>query len=88
VETAHLFCQEAGVEGTPEVTPGLLPGDPIDPWMETANENSEDLLLVGHNPFMGDLASQLAGHPVGFDTAALVVFQRQEDGGWELLEVV
>lgn len=81
-ETAQILCARALPGASPQVSQGLLPGDPVDPWIERIAESDGDLLLVGHNPFMGDLATRLAGKPVGFGTATLVILERVAEFGW------
>jgi len=49
-------------------------------------DEPEDLLLVGHNPFMEDLCGQLTrGSMRRFSTATLVALERREDGVFEVL---
>jgi phosphohistidine phosphatase len=38
---------------------GLDPNDPVEPWIATVNGWTEDRLLVGHQPFLGQLVSRL-----------------------------
>ena len=37
----------------------LDPNDPVEPWIATVNGWTEDDLLVGHQPFLGQLVSRL-----------------------------
>ncbi len=58
----------------------LAPGDPVGPVAETVMHLDSDLMLVGHLPFMGLLASQLlSGNPEKincvFDTATAACIQ-------------
>jgi phosphohistidine phosphatase len=45
--------------------------------------NDRVLLMIGHNPGMEDLVSELAGRPISMPTAAIAIFQLErepEDG--------
>ena len=44
------------------------------------------VLMIGHNPGMELLASELLGEMVEMKTAHMVVFEREEEGGWRLVE--
>jgi phosphohistidine phosphatase len=69
------------------------PLDPPEPVAQEAATWTEDVMLVGHLPFMGKLASRLIG---GSEEAELIAFQpgsvacleRKPEGGWTLLWMV
>ena len=44
------------------------------------------VLMIGHNPGMELLASELLGEMVEMKTAHMVVFEREEEGEWRLVE--
>ena len=72
-----------------EATTGLNPNDPIGPLVEQAEVWSEDRLLVGHQPFMGRLASALlTGRPdddaVAFQPGSLLCLERTGPDRWRL----
>lgn len=81
-QTAIRVCAAALPEVTPIETDGLLPSDPVEPWIHKLEELEASTLLVGHNPFMGDLAARLLGEGVGFGTATLVCLRRHGPGRW------
>jgi phosphohistidine phosphatase SixA len=48
--------------------------------------SSTSVLTIGHNPGMELLASELVGELIEMKTAHMVVFEREEDGEWRLVE--
>ena len=67
----------------------LGPLDEIDKTLAAVNKAESDLMIVGHMPFMGRLASALlAGDTevgfVGFSTVAVACLERDEDGSWQI----
>jgi phosphohistidine phosphatase len=83
-QTAALFAERALPGLGLEMVEGLLPEDDVDPWVERFEAGDEDVLLVGHNPFMEHLAYRLVGQGVPFRTATLAGFERGPEG-WTLL---
>lgn len=81
-ETAAGFCGRAIPDVPRELADWMLPCDPIGPWVERLRGVDEDLLLVGHNPFMEDLAAALTGKPQRFKTGALAALDRDAKGRW------
>ena len=67
----------------------LGPNDPIGPIAEELSLLDEDLMIVGHMPFLGKLASVLlAGNEsagvIAFQQGAVVCLERYEDKTWNL----
>jgi phosphohistidine phosphatase len=61
--------------------PGLLPDDPVSPIAISCNEMEQDVMLVGHLPFMAKLASELLLDKenmqlVDFQTGAILCLER------------
>lgn len=83
-ETARRLVEAAGLSVQPTHTAGLLPADSTEAWVTRVEDEVEDLILVGHNPFMEDLLSNLCGSSEAFDTATLACLERQEDGRFQL----
>jgi phosphohistidine phosphatase len=86
-QTAEEFERALGVPRR-EVL-GLAPKDDIDPVARELASSKDDVMIVGHQPFLGRLAAFLlcgdAGLPVvGFQNAGLVRLDRSEDGRWGL----
>ena len=63
---------------------GLKPNDPIAPWIDTLNSTSDDLMLVGHFPFMRDLTEALTNLVVEFDNVTIVTLEG-EGSEWKHL---
>jgi len=51
---------------------GLSPNDPVELFVRHAQEWSEDLIIVGHLPFMGKLVARLA---TGTDERSIVAYR-------------
>jgi phosphohistidine phosphatase len=67
--------------------PGLNPNDAIHPWAERISKEKEDLMLVGHLPFLEKLISYLLcgderARLVLFRYGAIVCLDQKEDNGW------
>jgi len=68
-------------------TQGLNPNDNIRPWAERISKEREDLMIVGHLPFLEKLTSfLLCGNEnsrlVLFRYGAIVCLDQREDKGW------
>ena len=66
---------------------GLNPNDDIHPWVERISKEKEDLMLVGHLPFLEKLTSFLLcgderARLVLFRYGAVVCLDQKEDKGW------
>jgi phosphohistidine phosphatase len=66
---------------------GLNPNDDIHPWVERISKEKEDLMLVGHLPFLEKLTSLLLcgdENPrlVLFRYGAIVCLDQKGDKGW------
>jgi phosphohistidine phosphatase len=67
--------------------PGLNPNDDACPWVERISGEKEDLMLVGHLPFLEKLTSSLLcgnenGRLVLFRYGAIVCLDQKEDKRW------
>ena len=84
--TAELVALAAGYDGDIRYTRDLYLAD-ADTYLELVRETGDDvnrLLLVGHNPDIAELVSQLAGHDEHMPTAALAHFRLAIDAWSEL----
>ena len=54
-----------------EARSGLNPDDPVEPWVEEIAKWQDDAVIVGHQPFLGRLASRLVS---GREEPAAVLF--------------
>jgi phosphohistidine phosphatase len=86
-ETAEVLARHIGFDGAVEVVEGLDPMDLTDTWLEHVDASDEDLMLVGHMPYMGKLAAQLTtGNKerdfLEFKTATVLCLKRGGRGAW------
>ena len=58
-QTAEILADHLKPSQPVEAATGLDPHDPVEPWIAAANGWTEDRLLVGHQPFLGQLVSRL-----------------------------
>jgi phosphohistidine phosphatase len=68
---------------------GLNPNDDIHPWAERISKETEDLLLIGHLPFLDKLASFLLcdnenARVILFRYSAIVCLDQKEDKRWAI----
>ena len=86
-ETAEIVAARMASGVKIEAAAGLNPNDPIEPWAKQINNRQEDLLLVGHMPFMGRMAAYLLGcnsssEFVAFEPGSMLCLERDESGHW------
>lgn len=88
-ETAEIIARVLEVSKEPEAVFGLNPNDDVRSWAAKLAQQEEDLMLVGHLPFLDKLASLIlcgneAAGIVQFRYGAIVCLERKEDGTWRL----
>ena len=89
LQTAEILAKALCVEGNVMMKQGLAPLDPIEQIENELQERQEDLMIVGHLPFLGRLVSRLL---IGSDSPDLVSFQpggvvcleRSEAKSWQI----
>jgi phosphohistidine phosphatase len=72
---------------------GLNPNDDVRPWAERLSREVEDLMIVGHLPFLEKLASSLVcgdegAKAVMFRYSAIVCLEKKESGRWVVDRVI
>ena len=72
---------------------GLNPNDDVRPWVERISGEAEDLMIVGHLPFLEKLASFLVcgdegAKEVRFRYSAIVCLEKKESGRWAVGRVI
>lgn len=88
-QTAELLAARLGpVEGTRQVA-GLAPNDDVEPVRARLQTESQNLILVGHLPFLSRLVARLLGLEasrvvVQFQMGGVVALHREEAGQWVL----
>ena len=87
-QTAEIIAQSLNLPDLPvQVGQGLNPNDDVRPWAERISSEKEDVMLIGHLPFLEKLTSFLLcgredARLVMFRNAAIVCLIRKEDRGW------
>ncbi|KTD40491.1 phosphohistidine phosphatase SixA [Legionella parisiensis] len=66
---------------------GLEPLDPVDPIADEINQQKQDIMLVGHMPFIGKLIGKLAllnedSSIVAFVPGTIACLERTDEGKW------
>ncbi len=90
METAMILSGGIGPGGVvEEIDAGLAPNDLTDQLLLALQGWHEDVMIVGHEPFMGRLVARLvvgdeAGGIVAFAPGAVVCLEKNEDGNWTL----
>ncbi len=84
-QTAGIIAGAFGLFA--QIGQGLKPNDDVSPWVERISREAEDLMIVGHLPFLEKLASFLVcGHEgakaVMFRYSAILCLGKKESGGW------
>lgn len=73
----------------PQPRGGLAPKDDPQPWVTTLAACDQDIMLVGHQPFLGKLAALLLTGDadrvsIGFVPGSACALERTEEGGWQI----
>lgn len=88
-ETAEIIAPAVTLrEGIAELK-GLAPTDPIGPIRKEIERSVDDLMIVGHLPFMGLLTAALVTDNeflgvAAFEEAATVCLERTDEGLWTI----
>lgn len=85
--TAKVIAEAIGHKNLVE-REGLNPNDPVDTIAQEANSLHENIIIVGHLPFLDLLASQLLVnnqelHVVNFKTGGVLCLEKWEEG-WHI----
>jgi phosphohistidine phosphatase len=85
-QTAAIFAEHLHPPHGPVAVTGLAPNDDVRPIADLLARENEPVMLVGHLPFLGRLASHLvlgdAGCPIVHFPAAGFVGIGRQDGEW------
>ena len=86
-ETAEILAGAIAPGAPVEARPGLDPNDDPQPVEKECAAWQEDVLLVGHMPFVARLAARLCGarkgrELVAFVPGSVVCLERGENGHW------
>jgi phosphohistidine phosphatase len=88
-QTAEILATQLGPDFQVKEREGLAPNDSVHGLLKEVSEIPNDLMIVGHLPFLGKLASTLlAGseveHVVAFRQGGVACLQRNEDQTWQV----
>jgi len=86
-QTAEIFADS--LKRPAEPAQGLNPNDDVLEWADRISREKEDLIIIGHLPFLEKLTSLLVTgkedtRPVLFRYGAIVFLDKNEAGGWGL----
>lgn len=85
-QTAELLHERLAPAAPIETASGLAPKDPPADFTEALASREGSLMVVGHMPFVGALASHLLGRAehdvVAFQPGAVAGLERNEEGDW------
>jgi phosphohistidine phosphatase len=93
IETAAFVDKTLGEKIPLDIHRGLNPGDSVEKFFEQLQEDAPDnLLIVGHLPFVGSLLSFLVtggeSNPVSYHTGTLVAIEGTFEDGFIILWAV
>ena len=92
-QTAEIIAASLGPGCQVQQAENLSPNDPVRNLIEEIGKMNTDLMVVGHLPFLGKLASALltgskSKNPVAFRQGGVVCLQRNEDQTWQVAWMV
>ena len=92
-QTAEIISAALGPGYQVQQSENLSPNDPVRNLIEEIKRMTADLMIVGHIPFLGKLASTLltgseSTNPVAFRQGGVVCLQRKEDQTWQVVWMV
>lgn len=86
-QTAELLHERLAPDATIRAGDGLGPNDPEEVFVTGLGSRDDNLLVVGHMPFVSRLASRLIGverDVLAFQPGTVAALSRDGDGGWML----
>jgi phosphohistidine phosphatase len=88
-QTAEIMAEKLEIEKGISETDGLAPLDDASIWEERLKKRHDSLMLVGHLPHLGKLASLLLcegkeRNVIAFKMGGIVCLKRDDTGSWSL----
>lgn len=85
-QTAQIIGQAINAEIELNQRENLAPNDSLDSICQELNEHSDDLMIVGHMPFLGKLIASLIRGTQTYDmkAAEVVTLHRDDEHQWEI----
>lgn len=92
-QTAEILTEAMTVKEAVAAHPGLAPNDHVKPIRDEIEAAGQDIMIVGHLPFVGILTSQLltgteSTWPINFKEATAASLQKPSDNHWQIEWVV
>ena len=92
-QTAEIIAARLGPDWQVQEGDNLGPKDPIQGLVKKISQMGEDLMIIGHLPFLAKLASTLLGaseskNVVAFRQGGGVCLQKNEDRTWQVAWMV
>ncbi len=85
-QTATLLRDNLNPDLSLEQAENLKPESPLFHWSNLLLSLTEDLMLVGHMPYMGLMVEELSGEPIPFPTGHAVILERSTEGSWSIIK--
>ena len=90
VETARIISTALKIRNNMQMHLGLNPGDSVEPIIREIGQRNQDLMIVGHLPFLAVLANQLLGmnqdqNVISFATATLLCLESVNETEFSLI---
>jgi phosphohistidine phosphatase len=87
-QTAEILAEAITVKEGVTAHAGLGPNDHIGPIRDEIESAGQDIMIVGHLPFVAVLTSILltgsqSNWPINFNEATTVCLERQSEGHWQ-----
>lgn len=88
-QTAEILAAAIAPDREVEQIGGLAPNDPVEPFVQHVEERSENLLIVGHLPFIAKLVARLTTGTgdrsiVAYRPGSIVCLEMGEEAVWEV----
>jgi phosphohistidine phosphatase len=92
-QTAQIFGRRLIPHGETREADGLAPLDNPGPWATRISAMDEDIMLVGHLPFLARLSAVLLSgdkgeNRVDFKAGSLACLKKSDDGSWSMEWIV
>lgn len=92
-QTAGILASALNPKGGIIQKQGITPNDSIEGMRKELLEAEEDLMIVGHLPYLGKLTSTLvtgseSSNVVSFQQGGAVCLERKEDKTWQIVFMV
>lgn len=87
--TADIFHRRLSAAADPEPVDGIAPMDPVERFADQIHGFEDDVLICGHQPFMGRMVSYLLCADAGkikidYQPGSIAALSRDGSGGWRL----